>query len=371
MSYTSLNFLGNTTSYLSMPSTSLSFGTNDFTIEWWQYQTDNNPFPRIFAIGNYPTTEIGVSIEGGTFYFWYNNLTPFSFSLPAFKNIWKHFAIVRQMSTITVYLNGSPIETSFSDPTNYSFSQNLVISNETTLSNGAAFGGQLYNFIWLIGSAKYTGPFTPSVNIPANPSSYALILNGSYSGGSESESITNNNVTSSSNIPIPSPIPPDPMPIPTYNTYPQRLSSNSYGQFWYGNSINFPGFLYKKNTGVGARRSTKFAAGGNTTSNTNQYLYNKYKPGTGGIGASSMSNRRAKNRLATVCGPKNCFPCYTTLGQYSNYTHNPNGFIPCPAQMPIPMPTSIYLYSKNNTTSQGFPIGGEVEKDMENANYTE
>jgi hypothetical protein len=80
--------------------------------------------------------------------------------------------------------------------------------------------------------------------------------------------------------------------------------------------------------------------GGNITCNSYTYLYNKYKPGTGGVGASSISNRRAKNRLATVCGsgpnstattsassPK-CFPYYMTLGQYSNYTHNPNGFVP-------------------------------------------
>jgi hypothetical protein len=114
------------------------------------------------------------------------------------------------------------------------------------------------------------------------------------------------------------------------NIYPRRISSTSYGQFWYGNSINFPGFLYKKNTGTGARRSTKFAAGGNTTSNTYQYLYNKYKPGTGGVGASSMSNRRAKNRLATVCGGINgqCGQFYTFLGRYDNYTENPNGYFP-------------------------------------------
>ena len=107
--------------------------------------------------------------------------------------------------------------------------------------------------------------------------------------------------------------------------------SNSYGQFWYGKQVNFPGFLYKRNNNVGGRRSTKFAAGGNITTNTYQYMYNKYKPGTGGVGASSIANRRAKNRLATVCLEQNCFKCYNTLGQYSNYTSNPNGFIPCPA----------------------------------------
>jgi hypothetical protein len=65
----SLHFLGTATSYLSIPNTNeFDFGTGDFTIEWYQYQTDSNPFPRIFQVGNYPTISIGVSIEGGSFF---------------------------------------------------------------------------------------------------------------------------------------------------------------------------------------------------------------------------------------------------------------------------------------------------------------
>ena len=113
-------------------------------------------------------------------------------------------------------------------------------------------------------------------------------------------------------------------------------SGPSNGQFWYGSQTNFPGFLYKKNVGVGGKRSTKMGPGGNITCNSSTYLYNKWKPGQGGVGDSSIANRRAKNRLATICnGKNNCFPCYTTLGQYSNYTHNPNGFIPCPGTITV------------------------------------
>jgi len=108
--------------------------------------------------------------------------------------------------------------------------------------------------------------------------------------------------------------------------------SNSNGQFWYGNTTNFPGFLYKKNVGVGGRRSTKFAAGGNLTCNKSTYLYNKYKPGVNGVGASSIANRRAKNRLASICTGQNsqCGPFYQYLGRYNNYTENPNGYFPYP-----------------------------------------
>jgi hypothetical protein len=107
--------------------------------------------------------------------------------------------------------------------------------------------------------------------------------------------------------------------------------SNSNGQFWYGSQTNFPGFLYKKNVGVGGRRSTKMNPGGNITCNKSNYLYNKFKPGVGGVGASSVAIRRAKNRLATVCTPQqNCGQFYNYLGLYDNYTGNPNGYFPFP-----------------------------------------
>jgi hypothetical protein len=114
----------------------------------------------------------------------------------------------------------------------------------------------------------------------------------------------------------------------------------SNGQFWIGKY----GFLYKKNVGVGARRSTLLGPG--LSSNQPTYIYNKYSPGGGGVGASSIANRRAKLRLATICGPnRNCFPCYKTLGLYSN---NPNGFYfcnkipsisPSPSTSPSPPPS--------------------------------
>jgi len=122
--------------------------------------------------------------------------------------------------------------------------------------------------------------------------------------------------------------------------------SNSNGQFWYGSQLNFPGFLYKKNVGVGTRRSTQFAAGGNITTNQHTYLYNKYKPGAGGIGASSTAQRRAKNRLATSCNsPARCGQFYNYLGLYDNYTGNPNGYFPYPPNPNPGQPTGTFISS--------------------------
>lgn len=327
MSFTSLNFDGTLTSYLSVPSTLLSFGTGDFTIEWWQYENDQNPFPRIFSIGSYPTASIAFDREGSNIYYW--NISPvgvYYLNEPYF-NTWIHYAIVRNSGNITIYLNGEALLPSFSEITNYLFTENLVIGNETSNSVEAAFTGQIYNFMWLIGTAKYTSNFTPSSNLPNNPSSYALILNGSYFGGTMKNDVTIVGVTQSLNIPEQDP----PTPIFIENPH-SRFSSISFGQFWYGSATNFPGFLYKKNLGVAGRRSTKFAAGGNIYTNKSQDIFNKYKPGINGIGASTTANRRAKNRLASICDGQNsqCGKFYQYLGRYSSYTENPNGYFTYP-----------------------------------------
>jgi hypothetical protein len=92
----SLSFLGNATSYLRIPNTDeFDFGTGDFTIEWYQYQRDSNPFPRIFQVGKYvggTEISIGVSIEGGTFYYWTNNTFNLVTTLLSsnYKNKWVH-----------------------------------------------------------------------------------------------------------------------------------------------------------------------------------------------------------------------------------------------------------------------------------------
>jgi hypothetical protein len=61
MSYTSLNFIGNSTSYLSVPSTFLSFGTGDFTVECW---VNFNSVSSVQSqIGNYLNSTTGWTIQ--------------------------------------------------------------------------------------------------------------------------------------------------------------------------------------------------------------------------------------------------------------------------------------------------------------------
>ena len=102
----------------------------------------------------------------------------------------------------------------------------------------------------------------------------------------------------------------------------ERREMPRMGQYWYGPY----GFLYKKNTGVGGRKNPPYGL----ICNRPYYLYNKYRPGQSGIGGQSTAVRRAKNRRSTVCnGQQNvCGTFYPYLGQYDNYTGNPNGYFP-------------------------------------------
>ena len=205
----SLSFLGNNTSYLSIPSSAgTNMGTGDFTIEWYQYQTDSNSFPRIFSIGNYPSTSNGASIEGGFFYFWTNSTNRGGISVGTYKNTWVHFAIVRSSNITTIYKNGAVFITGFADSYNYNSANNLVIGNETVLSAGASYGGYMAYFHAMKGFAKYTSGFIVSNTFPTATANTTLLLMASGFSGTSGNTVTNNNVGTFALLPFTAPLAP-------------------------------------------------------------------------------------------------------------------------------------------------------------------
>lgn len=192
----SIYFLGNTTSYISIPNAAaLNFETQDFTVEWLQYQMDTNPFPRIFQKGTYTsnTVSIGVSIEGGRFYYWRNNSPYLVATLTSsdYKNKWVHFAICRTGGTTTFYMNGASFGTPLPDTYNYTNSENMIVSNESTLTSTTTFGGYMYYFHYMKGVAKYTANFTVSESMVSNTANTVLLLTASGASGSLGATITN------------------------------------------------------------------------------------------------------------------------------------------------------------------------------------
>jgi len=179
--------MNGTSNYLSIPASSnWAFGTGDFTVEWWQYMTSQPANPRIFAIGNYPSTAIGVSIEGGTFYIWENSGFRYSTNLTSYLSAWIHFAISRVSGQTSLYRNGTKVGSSYSDAYNINNSSTqLCIGQESTPTASSYFPGYITSFRICKGLGVYTGNFTA----PTSPLGQTQSAN-PY-GGSNTSAITN------------------------------------------------------------------------------------------------------------------------------------------------------------------------------------
>jgi hypothetical protein len=166
-----------TSCYLTLPGdSSWAFGTGDFTIEWFQYQTATAGYPRIFAIGavntdngNYSPTSIGCSIENGALIGWFSSA---NFFLPPRTNNWDHVALVRRNGELTAYINGQlagvaqgdsnpvPNTTNITDSTTTLYIGVENAGNPDTVSEESYFNGYITNIRIVKDLAVYTGPFT-------------------------------------------------------------------------------------------------------------------------------------------------------------------------------------------------------------------
>lgn len=174
--FSSMSFNG-TGAHATLPANANWQLGSDYTIEWWQYQTGNNAWPRIFSFGS---NGLAVSIENNTFYFWNRGARVMnSSSLVNFKNQWVHFAIVSRNNSVIVYQNGVALLAaqtlstinSIQIPTN---SQLCIATKCGTTNTGEMYGGLITNFT-MDKSARYTGTSTSTANF--TPSKFVTVTN--------------------------------------------------------------------------------------------------------------------------------------------------------------------------------------------------
>ena len=207
----SLSFPGTSSGYLTTANfAGLQLGTGAFTIEFFLFQTGSISFPRVFSMGSFadaPTAaSIAVSIEAGTFYFWFLNgttRTAASIGNVNLFNAWNHVAITRDASSnLRVFINGSQLGTT---RTSFTFTlgdttRPLTIGNEGTPSAGAGLSGRITNFRWVKGTAVYTANFTrPSAPLTAISGTELLLLVSSADTFLVDSSPNNRTVTNNGN----------------------------------------------------------------------------------------------------------------------------------------------------------------------------
>lgn len=149
-----------TTDYLSLPAAaSNAYGTGDFTMECWCYQTARASIAMLFSQGsNAGNTGIACYINAsgtivvGSHTAQYINSTS---TLPL--NTWNHVAVVRVGTVLSLYLNGLLVGTA---PNSINFTdQQLYVGQSGELIY--YFTGYIDDVRMTKGVARYLGPFVP------------------------------------------------------------------------------------------------------------------------------------------------------------------------------------------------------------------
>lgn len=175
----SIVFNGSTQSIQIPTNSAFTYGTGDFTVEWWSYQTATGGVQGIWrnstgdaanSVGYWTITQSGgtltVSIGNGT-------TTDTVVSNSAITiNTWNHYAFVRNGTLFKLYINGvaqtSTLTSSINLPAQLAFMQ---IGNA-----GGLYAGRITNFRIVKGTAVYTSNFTPATQPLKAISGTSLLL---------------------------------------------------------------------------------------------------------------------------------------------------------------------------------------------------
>ena len=142
------------------------FGTGDFTIELFFYQTSNSS--RNDITGTYSGASTGWGISTNTsltneIILYFGNSTILSSGASAYDlNTWHHLAIARSGSSIKMFIDGSAVATA-TNTTNVNSGYNLRVGAVPSSVDATFlfFSGYIDDYRILKGYAKYTADFVP------------------------------------------------------------------------------------------------------------------------------------------------------------------------------------------------------------------
>lgn len=167
--------------YLNCTYTASNFGTGDFTLETWVYNTDQSGYNLILDTRSAAAAVPLVFGIHNTNHAYYYNGTENKASTTVPLNQWTHLALVRSGSTAKIFQNGVEVlsTTDSSDLTGTSTNQ---ITIGRAVQGASHFYGYMSDLRMVKGTAVYTSAFTPSTAPLTAITNTSLLLNGTDAG---------------------------------------------------------------------------------------------------------------------------------------------------------------------------------------------
>lgn len=204
----SINF--NATSWFTVPGTSSwAVGTGDFTVEWFQYQTNNGNENYIFSLGTTDTFAASVQSGGNRLRAYANGSLLQNPTISNLNNAWFHVALSRTGSTMNMYFSGSRVAT-FANSSNITDSSSILYigTKDGAGGTGDNWPGLVTNFRWTTGQCLYNGTTltVPTANLTTGSFTKLLLLaqtSGTLNVDSTGlNTVTNVGATFSTNVPF-------------------------------------------------------------------------------------------------------------------------------------------------------------------------
>jgi hypothetical protein len=186
-------------SYLSLAGSSdWAVGTGDFTVEWWQYQTNNGNENYLLSLGTGSTLALSIASGGGRVNVYLGGSKVANPTINgSIQNVWVGFAISRVGGTLYVFQGGSLL-TSLADSSNITDSSSTLYVgvNNPAGSTNDNWPGNITNMHFVKGTGLYTANYTPSTS-PLKPNANSKLLLRAESSGvlTTDKSGTNKTVT--------------------------------------------------------------------------------------------------------------------------------------------------------------------------------
>jgi len=174
-----------TSEYIATDNTATQFSTDDFTVEFWIYRTEDFEFD-ILADHRDTATDNAVAIvyssASNYVYLYINGSQRNTSSSDIPVNTWTHIAVVRSSGDIKLYVNGTAEGTTYTNSNNFSTTNGWYFGKNRT--SGTSPTTAYYDEIRVSNTARYTAGFTPSTTPFQNDANTLLLLHMDGTDGS-------------------------------------------------------------------------------------------------------------------------------------------------------------------------------------------